>query len=103
PSREHAMTTQQIVNNLLRGHYESQRLDDTLSSRVLDILLKDIDSTRSYLLAADVAEFEQYRHSLDERSEEHTSELQSREHLVCRLLLEKKKILSAHNSCLSQQ
>src|SRR2546422_6801208 len=30
------------------------------------------------------------------RSEEHTSELQSRLHLVCRLLLEKKKITSAH-------
>src|SRR5690625_6274487 len=29
----------------------------------------------------------------DERSEEHTSELQSRGHLVCRLLLEKKKKL----------
>src|SRR5690625_6572613 len=29
---------------------------------------------------------------LDDRSEEHTSELQSRGHLVCRLLLEKKKI-----------
>src|SRR5690625_6060634 len=28
---------------------------------------------------------------LDRRSEEHTSELQSRGHLVCRLLLEKKK------------
>src|SRR5687768_18271210 len=28
----------------------------------------------------------------DHRSEEHTSELQSRLHLVCRLLLEKKKI-----------
>src|SRR3989449_3558788 len=28
---------------------------------------------------------------LGERSEEHTSELQSRLHLVCRLLLEKKK------------
>src|SRR2546422_6343571 len=28
---------------------------------------------------------------LPERSEEHTSELQSRLHLVCRLLLEKKK------------
>src|SRR5690554_7735927 len=28
------------------------------------------------------------------RSEEHTSELQSRPHLVCRLLIEKKKILS---------
>src|SRR3712207_7562985 len=29
--------------------------------------------------------------ALDERSEEHTSELQSRQYLVCRLLLEKKK------------
>src|SRR5258707_5231768 len=28
----------------------------------------------------------------EERSEEHTSELQSRQYLVCRLLLEKKKI-----------
>src|SRR3712207_7608178 len=30
--------------------------------------------------------------SCHERSEEHTSELQSRQYLVCRLLLEKKKI-----------
>src|SRR5687768_14910025 len=29
--------------------------------------------------------------TFDDRSEEHTSELQSRLHLVCRLLLEKKK------------
>src|SRR3989449_7924153 len=33
-----------------------------------------------------------------ERSEEHTSELQSRLHLVCRLLLEKKKNTRTHNS-----
>src|SRR3712207_7137600 len=31
-----------------------------------------------------------------ERSEEHTSELQSRQYLVCRLLLEKKKQLHSH-------
>src|SRR5258705_4593328 len=30
------------------------------------------------------------------RSEEHTSELQSLRHLVCRLLLEKKKIVLGH-------
>src|SRR3712207_8761664 len=30
------------------------------------------------------------------RSEEHTSELQSRQYLVCRLLLEKKKSLGRH-------
>src|SRR3712207_8298909 len=31
------------------------------------------------------------RHAVGARSEEHTSELQSRQYLVCRLLLEKKK------------
>src|SRR3712207_7653944 len=31
-----------------------------------------------------------------ERSEEHTSELQSRQYLVCRLLLEKKKNIKIH-------
>src|SRR5436305_32584 len=43
-------------------------------------------------------------HSLSARSEEHTSELQSRPHLVCRLLLEKKKkkqvrIPNGHRRC----
>src|SRR5690625_6405224 len=32
------------------------------------------------------------------RSEEHTSELQSRGHLVCRLLLEKKKTTDNHHA-----
>src|SRR2546422_6396328 len=34
--------------------------------------------------------------TVKKRSEEHTSELQSRLHLVCRLLLEKKKKKSRH-------
>src|SRR3712207_7757121 len=32
------------------------------------------------------------------RSEEHTSELQSRQYLVCRLLLEKKNLTSIHTN-----
>src|SRR2546422_3083923 len=48
--------------------------------------------------------FGQGRHGLavlEPRSEEHTSELQSRLHLVCRLLLEKKKEpqKESHASC----
>src|SRR5690348_17672300 len=39
----------------------------------------------------DLIEVAQVTAKLDERSEEHTSELQSPVHLVCRLLLEKKK------------
>src|SRR5258708_24358348 len=34
---------------------------------------------------------------LDLRSEEHTSELQSPDHLVCRLLLEKKNFIIEHH------
>src|SRR3712207_8785763 len=36
--------------------------------------------------------------AIRDRSEEHTSELQSRQYLVCRLLLEKKKIVE-HYTC----
>src|SRR3712207_8314127 len=35
---------------------------------------------------------------LHHRSEEHTSELQSRQYLVCRLLLEKKKTYKSHTN-----
>src|SRR5258707_9354317 len=38
------------------------------------------------------------RHHFVPRSEEHTSELQSRQYLVCRLLLEKKTTGSRHDS-----
>src|SRR5690625_6902233 len=45
------------------------------------VLAKGLDSGTAFeILSIDIA-----------RSEEHTSELQSRGHLVCRLLLEKKK------------
>src|SRR5437660_2447083 len=50
---------------------------------VLDDVLTSVAGPVSNFLAAFVA--------LGLRSEEHTSELQSRGHLVCRLLLEKKK------------
>src|SRR5258708_21679627 len=44
------------------------------------------------------------RQQVQHRSEEHTSELQSPDHLVCRLLLEKKKVALAlslnHDFCL---
>src|SRR5258708_28704483 len=45
------------------------------------------DLSSAYAIVADPV----YCHASDKRSEEHTSELQSPDHLVCRLLLEKKK------------
>src|SRR3712207_4820413 len=43
------------------------------------------------VLGYDLPEVYEGRGVLEARSEEHTSELQSRQYLVCRLLLEKKK------------
>src|SRR3712207_8025035 len=49
--------------------------------------------TIPFLLNSDDFVFDQ-----DLRSEEHTSELQSRQYLVCRLLLEKKQIRPLHST-----
>src|SRR2546429_1715657 len=46
---------------------------------------------------AELSELRRRYASLTPRSEEHTSELQSRLHLVCRLLLEKKKKLVSYS------
>src|SRR5947209_14493758 len=56
------------------GGYEDQKEIDLYQK-----LLRETDATKQRAL---IREF---------RSEEHTSELQSRQYLVCRLLLEKKK------------
>src|SRR5690606_41191302 len=51
--------------------------------------------TSRYKLALTGSTFQALRDHHPNRSEEHTSELQSRENLVCRLLLEKKKTRQA--------
>src|SRR3712207_8302034 len=45
--------------------------------------------------SSDRAELDRRLPRLEHRSEEHTSELQSRQYLVCRLLLEKKTSMSS--------
>src|SRR3712207_6937320 len=55
--------------------------------------------TPDYLRVVAIADIRPYNihrafhGDVEARSEEHTSELQSRQYLVCRLLLEKKKII----------
>src|SRR3712207_7159614 len=57
--------------------------------RVLD--LSEEERVVAAPVRPDDARDEMRERPLDQRSEEHTSELQSRQYLVCRLLLEKKK------------
>src|SRR5690554_7376407 len=76
----------EIVKNLdifyslfreLNSYYVDETDPEKLITTGIEAMLESLDPYTTYIP--------------EERSEEHTSELQSRPHLVCRLLLEKKK------------
>src|SRR5690606_41181031 len=69
-------------NNLILG-MEMFEMD---VQPILDEYFSDLINQRSF-----ESESRIWNNYTEDRSEEHTSELQSRENLVCRLLLEKKK------------
>src|SRR3712207_7073448 len=65
--------------------------------RVLDETMESLFAFAQFLLGplalSNVANDGEHKASFTIRSEEHTSELQSRQYLVCRLLLEKKEVV----------
>src|SRR2546422_5856795 len=66
-----------------------QQALDLVRARAYDLILADAQArAHDHLFVEQLVESQP---GLKDRSEEHTSELQSRLHLVCRLLLEKKK------------
>src|SRR5258708_8984919 len=76
--------------------------NDTATTEIYTLSLHDAlpiyranDIARQFRLA-EVGALQELRRAVIDRSEEHTSELQSPDHLVCRLLLEKKKKLNEH-------
>src|SRR5690554_6957221 len=71
-----------ISDNVLEMRFNGEKLEPGMSipkTSVIDLIVGDQSLNR----------FQE--EDTNTRSEEHTSELQSRPHLVCRLLLEKKK------------
>src|SRR5690554_7327566 len=79
-------------NNLItqflsdKGATPDEKINVQCELALLEEQYKKEDKTNELISA-----FETVLNSFRQRSEEHTSELQSRPHLVCRLLLEKKK------------
>lgn len=56
----------EILEKLSTDHYRKVALDDQMSSELLDNYLDMLDSTKSYLTAADVDEFRQWQYQLDD-------------------------------------
>ncbi|MEL0065495.1 MAG: carboxy terminal-processing peptidase [Gammaproteobacteria bacterium] len=65
PMPVHVTTTQNIVDALASRHYVPTVLDDNLSSKIYDTYISDLDPSKSYFLASDIAEFEKYRYTMD--------------------------------------
>src|SRR5207253_7221848 len=95
--RRHPPPTLFPYTTLFRSHAAVRRRlgpGDHLDADTVVLDHEGVARPRACLDVAHEGRIDDRRRPDDEpRSEEHTSELQSRGHLVCRLLLEKKKII----------
>lgn len=66
PVARHEKIGQLVTEFVQKSHYRHASVDDDLSSLVLDGYIEALDNNRMYLLASDVAAFEQYRYLLDD-------------------------------------
>src|SRR5947209_16124573 len=82
-----------VSTNRATQRLSSFLVKDTWASEIYTLSLHDaLPISEPYVSPGGVREDRMWSlYSKVERSEEHTSELQSRQYLVCRLLLEKKK------------
>src|SRR5512145_711396 len=66
PTDRHARVARLVSSMFERSHYRQAPVNDPVSSLVLDRYLESLDGSRSYFLASDIEEFEQYRYELDD-------------------------------------
>jgi len=66
PVARHEKIGQLVTEFVQKSHYRHAAVNDELSSQVLDRYVEALDNNRMYLLASDIAAFEQYRYQLDD-------------------------------------
>ena len=66
PTERQRRVSKLVSNVIERSHYRQSPINDPVSALVLDRFLDQLDGSRSYFLASDVAEFERFRYQLDE-------------------------------------
>ena len=69
PNAKHSRATEVIIHVIESYHYKKKRLDDALSSEILDNYLDSLDQNRSFFTNSDIKQFETYRNQLDDKLE----------------------------------
>jgi len=67
-AEKHPTISRNVTKLIEELHYSKPRLDNSLSSAILDRYLDTLDGNRVYFLASDVASFGRYRYELDDRA-----------------------------------
>jgi carboxyl-terminal processing protease len=62
----HATISRVMTSLVERSHYSRVKIDDGVSSKMLDSYIEALDGNKLYFLADDIAGFEKYRFTLDE-------------------------------------
>ena len=66
-SPSHERTIELINYFVQRYHYRTAKLNDELSSRILDRFIESLDANRSFFVSRDIEQFEQMRFSIDDQ------------------------------------
>jgi carboxyl-terminal processing protease len=67
PDEQQSLVCKEIVALIENYNYKKLTLNDSISSLILDKYVKALDPYRSYFLASDIKEFEQFRTTLDDQ------------------------------------
>lgn len=66
PDERQALVVKEVVGLIENYNYKKIKLNDSISSLILDKYIKDLDPYKYYFLASDIKDFEQFRNSLDD-------------------------------------
>lgn len=65
PDEKQALVCKEIVKLIETYNYKKIKVNDSISSVVLDRYIKDLDPSKYYFTATDIKEFEKFRYELD--------------------------------------
>ena len=66
PTERQGRVSKLVSNVIERSHYRQSPINDPVSALVLDRYIEQLDGSRSYFLASDIADFERFRYQLDD-------------------------------------
>ncbi|RYG02865.1 MAG: hypothetical protein EOO02_09650 [Chitinophagaceae bacterium] len=66
PDAQQGLVARELVEMIERYNYKKVKINDSISSVILDNYLKRLDGSRNYFLASDIKEFQNFRYTMDD-------------------------------------